>query len=75
MVDLTGTASVVRPDVSVETAYVVQHDADRLARLARLIDDRQIVLEVQELMSFDQAPEALEKVLGKHVRGKIGLSF
>ena len=28
MVDLTGSASIVRPDVSIETDDIVQHDAD-----------------------------------------------
>lgn len=75
MVDLTGSASLERPGVRVETDYVVRADAARLARLARLIDDRQLAVEVQEVIPFEDVPRALAVIRTKHVRGKIVLEI
>lgn len=71
MVDLTGSASRERPGVLVETDYVVRADSARLARIARLIDDRQLAVEVQEVIPFEDAPRALAVIQAKHVRGKL----
>ena len=75
MVDLTGSASVVRPGVQVDIEYLVRADADRLARLARMIDDRHLTVEIQEVFPFERAQEALEVVEAKHVRGKLVLTI
>jgi NADPH:quinone reductase-like Zn-dependent oxidoreductase len=75
IVDLTGTASVARPDVQVNTTYVVQADANRLARIARMIDAGDLKVEIQEVIPFERAPDALERVLARHVRGKIVLKI
>lgn len=50
MVDLTGSVSVVRPGVRVDTEYVVRADADRLACVARMIDDGRLTLEIHEVI-------------------------
>lgn len=71
MVDLPGTVSVARPGVQIDTDYVVGADAGRLGRLARMIDDGHLKVEIQDVVPFDKAPDALEMVLAKHVRGKI----
>ena len=57
VVDLTGSASVVRPGVQVDIEYLVRADADRLARLARMIDDRHLTVEIQEDFPFERAQE------------------
>jgi NADPH:quinone reductase-like Zn-dependent oxidoreductase len=75
MVDLTGSVSVVPPGVSVDREYVVRADGDRLARLARMFDDDGLTVEVQDVIPFEHAPDALEVVKGKHVRGKIVLEI
>jgi NADPH:quinone reductase-like Zn-dependent oxidoreductase len=75
MVDLTGSASPERPGVRVETDYVVRADAARLARIARLIDERQLAVEVQEVIPFEDVPRALAVIQAKHVRGKIVLEI
>lgn len=75
MIDLTGSVTLERPDADVNDAFVVEANGGRLARLARMFDDGDLILEVQELASFARAPEALERVLAKHVRGKIGIKI
>jgi NADPH:quinone reductase-like Zn-dependent oxidoreductase len=75
MVDLAGSVSVARAGVRVVTDYVVRADADRLARLARMIDERQLTIEIQDLFPFELAPRALEVIQAKHVRGKIVLKI
>jgi NADPH2:quinone reductase len=75
MVDLTGSASVVRPGVKVDIEYLVRADADRLAQLARMIEDRRLTVEIQEVFPFERAQEALEVVEAKHVRGKLVLTI
>jgi hypothetical protein len=39
MVDLTGSATAVKPGILVDSEYVVRADAAGLGRLARMIDD------------------------------------
>lgn len=75
MVDITGSASFVRPDANVDTQYVVRADAERLARLARMIDDGHLRVEIQEVFPFERAPQALETIEAKHVRGKLVLEI
>jgi NADPH:quinone reductase-like Zn-dependent oxidoreductase len=75
MVDLTGSASYPRPGVHVDTAYVVRSDGNRLARVARMFDDGILKVEIQDIIPFEQAPDALELVQSKHVRGKIVLQI
>jgi NADPH:quinone reductase-like Zn-dependent oxidoreductase len=75
MVDLTGSVSVLSPGVRVNREYVVRADGDRLARLARMIDDGRLTVEIQDIMPFDRAPDALEVVQAKHVRGKVVLEI
>jgi NADPH:quinone reductase-like Zn-dependent oxidoreductase len=73
MVDLTGSVSTKRPDVFIDAEYVVEADAERLTQLARMIDNGNLTVHIQELLPFEEAPRALELVLAKHVHGKIGL--
>jgi NADPH:quinone reductase-like Zn-dependent oxidoreductase len=75
MVDLTQSVTAKRPDVVIDAEYVVQADAKRLARLARMIDDGVLTVHIQDTLPFDQAAKALELVLSKHVHGKIALKI
>ena len=75
MVDLTGSATAGRPGVRVIRDYVVRADGDRLASIARMIDDGHLRVEVQQVFPFDRAPAALELVQAKHVRGKLVLEI
>jgi NADPH:quinone reductase-like Zn-dependent oxidoreductase len=73
LVDLPGgiTARAGR-GVRVRQDYVVQADGERLARVAALIDDG-LHVEFSESFDFEHAPQALTRVLTKHVRGKLEL--
>jgi NADPH2:quinone reductase len=73
IVDLPGTISASRPDVRIDTDYVVRGDGTRLARISRLIDDGRLRVHFHDILAFEQAPRALGLVLAKHVRGKVGL--
>jgi NADPH:quinone reductase-like Zn-dependent oxidoreductase len=73
MVDLPGTVTARRPDVRVDADYVVRADGARLQLVSDLIDSEVLRVEVTEMVPFDQAPQALQKVLAKHVVGKIGI--
>jgi NADPH2:quinone reductase len=75
MVDLTTTITNGPPGVHVIGDYVVNANSDRLATLARLIDDGRLRVTVQEVVPFDRAPDALETMLTKHVHGKIALAI
>ena len=55
MVDLTGSATAGRPDVRVIKDYVVRADGDRLATIARMIDDGHLRVEVQQVFPFERA--------------------
>jgi NADPH:quinone reductase-like Zn-dependent oxidoreductase len=71
MVDLPGSVTARRPDARVDADYVVQGDGARLARVARMIDEEQLCVHIHETFPFARAPKALERVLTKHVRGKV----
>jgi NADPH:quinone reductase len=75
MVDLVAAVSVERPDVRIVTDYIVQANADRLAILARMIDEGQLRVVVQQIFPFEQAPDALNTVLSKQGRGKMGIKI
>jgi hypothetical protein len=40
-----------------------------------MIDDLPIRVEIHDIVPFDRAPDALNEVLGKHVRGKVALGI
>jgi NADPH:quinone reductase-like Zn-dependent oxidoreductase len=73
VVDLPGAIDTSRTGVKVIGDYVVHGDAERLAAVTALFDRRHLRLEVEEMFEFDEAPQALARVLQKHVRGKIAL--
>jgi NADPH:quinone reductase-like Zn-dependent oxidoreductase len=73
MVDLTGSVTTKRPDVFIDAEYVVEANAERLTQLARMIDNGNLMVHIQDILPFEEAPRALELVLTKHVHGKIGL--
>jgi NADPH:quinone reductase-like Zn-dependent oxidoreductase len=75
MVDLPGTVTVKRPDVEVVSDYVVRGDGDRLGIVTRMIDGGVLQLVVQDIFQFNHAPDALDMVLNKHVRGKVALEI
>ena len=72
LLDLPGEITASKPGVRVETSYVVQGDGARLARLAGLLDDF-LRVQFEEVFDFEHAPQALRRVLAKHVRGKLEL--
>lgn len=73
MVDLTGSASAKRPNVQIDTDYVVRADGKRLAIVRQLIDEKRLKVKIQEIFPFERAPDALERVLARHVRGKVAI--
>jgi hypothetical protein len=75
MVDLPGMVSVERPGVEVITDYVVRGDGVRLRLLAQMIDNGLLQLAIHDFVPFVRAPEALDMVLTKHVRGKVVLEI
>jgi NADPH:quinone reductase-like Zn-dependent oxidoreductase len=75
MVDLPGSITARRPDVRIDTDYVVRGDGARLQLVSDLIDAGTLRVEVIEEIPFERAPDALEKVLSKHVVGKIALKI
>lgn len=75
MVDLTGSVSVSRTGVRIVRDYVVRADGGRLQLLAEMIDNKELQVEIQEIFPFERAPEALETVLNRHGRGKIGIAI
>ncbi|MGZ5598658.1 MAG: NADP-dependent oxidoreductase [Usitatibacter sp.] len=72
LVDLPGEITATKPGVRVDSGYVVQADGPRLARLATMIDDF-LRVEFSGVFDFEHAPQALSRVLAKHVRGKLEL--
>jgi NADPH:quinone reductase-like Zn-dependent oxidoreductase len=75
MVDLTGSTSIERSDIFLNSEYVVRADSFRLARLSERFDDEHLKLEIQQIFPFEHADEALRVVEGKHVRGKLALEI
>ncbi len=75
MVDLTGSVSVTPSGIHVDREFVVRADGDRLARLARIIDDGWLNVVIQDVVPFERAPDALELVGARHVRGKVVLEI
>ncbi len=73
MIDLTGSVSVSRPGVRIDSDYVARGDGARLERVAQMIDAGRVGVVFQAVLPFERAPEALALALDKHVRGKIGL--
>jgi NADPH:quinone reductase-like Zn-dependent oxidoreductase len=61
--------------VTVVSDYVVKADSPRLELLASMVDAGTLRLEVKKVFAFEHAPEALEHVLGRHVRGKVAIAM
>jgi NADPH:quinone reductase-like Zn-dependent oxidoreductase len=49
----------------------VYPDPDDLAELSRMVDAKELHVELQEVFSFDRAVEAFDRVEAGHVRGKV----
>ncbi len=63
----------VRSDIS--TLYIIgQPDLERLTTLARLIDEGQLQVHVQQVLPLEQASQAHHVVESRHLRGKIVLN-
>jgi NADPH:quinone reductase-like Zn-dependent oxidoreductase len=75
IVDLPHAISVARPGVEIDSDFMVHGDGARLRLLSRMIDDLPLQVEIYDVIPFERAPEALEMVLGKHVRGRVVLSM
>jgi NADPH:quinone reductase-like Zn-dependent oxidoreductase len=75
MVDLPGAVSVDRPNVEIISDYVVRGDGARLQLLSRMIDGGTLQLAIHDIVAFERAPDALDMVLTKHVRGKVVLEI
>jgi NADPH:quinone reductase-like Zn-dependent oxidoreductase len=73
MVDLTGSVSVDRPGVEIISRHVVRGNGERLAALARLVDDGALRVALHDIVPFADAQDALDEVLTGHVRGKVVL--
>jgi NADPH:quinone reductase-like Zn-dependent oxidoreductase len=75
LVDLPGTITATRPDVRIIKDYVVRGDGARLELVSDLIDAGVLRLEIAEVFPFERAPDALNRVLEKHVPGKIAIKI
>jgi NADPH2:quinone reductase len=75
IVDLPRAISVKRPGVEIDSDFMVHGDGARLRLLSRMIDDLPIRVEIHDIVPFERAQEALDMVLGKHVRGKVVLEI
>jgi NADPH:quinone reductase-like Zn-dependent oxidoreductase len=75
IVDLPGAITATRPDVKITSDYVVRGDGARLELVSDLVDAGVLRLEIQEIVPFDRAPDALHTVLSKKVRGKIAIKI
>jgi NADPH:quinone reductase-like Zn-dependent oxidoreductase len=75
LVDLPGSITVDRPGVEIISDYVVRGNGARLAELAKLFDDGGLQLAIHDTVAFADAPDALDMVLTKHVRGKVVLEI
>jgi len=75
MIDLTASVTSRRRGVHIEADYGVQASGERLAKLSKMIDNNALKVEIQKIYSFAHAADALKTVLGKHVRGKIGIKM
>jgi NADPH:quinone reductase-like Zn-dependent oxidoreductase len=75
MVDLPGAVSIDRDRVEIISDYIVRGDGARLAQLARLFDEGGLQLAIHDTVAFIDAPDALDMVLTKHVRGKVVLEI
>jgi NADPH:quinone reductase-like Zn-dependent oxidoreductase len=75
MVDLPGSITAKRPDVRIVSDYVVRADGARLELVSDLIDEGVLRVEVIDEIPFDSAPAALDRVLTRHVAGKLGLKI
>jgi NADPH:quinone reductase-like Zn-dependent oxidoreductase len=75
VVDLPGAITLTRPDVRIINDYVVKGDGTRLKEISRLIDTAVLQVDICKIYPFREAQAALQKVLTKHVRGKVGLGI
>jgi NADPH:quinone reductase-like Zn-dependent oxidoreductase len=73
MVDLPGSITAKRPGIRVDSDFAVHADGARLGLIAGMVDDGLLRVEIEDIIPFDRARKALDKVLTKHVTGKIGL--
>jgi NADPH2:quinone reductase len=75
IVDLPRAISVKRPGIEIDSDFMVHGDGARLRLLSRMIDDMPLRVEIYDIIPFERAPEALDIVLGKHVRGRVALGI
>jgi NADPH2:quinone reductase len=75
IVDLPRAISVKRTGVEIDSDFMVHGDGTRLRLLSRMIDDLPIRVEIHDIVPFERAQEALDMVLGKHVRGRVALGI
>jgi NADPH:quinone reductase-like Zn-dependent oxidoreductase len=75
IVDLPHAITVKRTGVEIDSSFVVHGDGARLRLLAHLIDDLPLRVEIHDIVPFERAQEALDMVLGKHVRGRVALGI
>jgi NADPH:quinone reductase-like Zn-dependent oxidoreductase len=74
LIDLPGEIHASKPGVTVKGDYVVRADGGRLSRLADMLDDF-LRVTISRRFPFEHAPDALETVLAKHVKGKVALEI
>jgi NADPH:quinone reductase-like Zn-dependent oxidoreductase len=73
IVDLPGAISLRPAGVRIDSDYVVRGDGARLRLISHMFDDELLRFEIYDVLAFERAPDALREVLGKHVRGKVGI--
>ncbi len=70
----TIAARAHRPDAGILGVGGADADNRDLAELARLIADGEIVFPIDSVFPLDEAREAYEHLMGRHIRGKVLLS-
>ncbi|MEN3365833.1 MAG: hypothetical protein V7606_3107 [Burkholderiales bacterium] len=77
MVDLPGVITAQRPDVRVDSGHIARGDGARLNLISDLIDGGILRVEIEavNILPFDQAPHALDRVLTGQIPGKVALKI
>lgn len=77
IVDLPGSISARRPDVRVDVGHIARADGARLNLISDLIDGGILRVEIEpvNIIPFEQAPRALDRVLTGQVPGKVALKI
>jgi NADPH:quinone reductase-like Zn-dependent oxidoreductase len=75
IVDLTGAITAARPGLLIDKDYRVHGDGKRLSFISAMIDDGLLEVEIQDIVPFGLAPDALKTLVDGQVRGNLVLEI